>query len=106
MFTIRKATVADCELIHTMAKEVFPATYKDILSPEQLDYMMDWMYAPSNVRKQMEEDHYLSAPGQTPGGFIVTDNQASFEKCPYPACADRHSCQKICDLMNRIIEES
>ena len=23
------------------------------------------------------------------GGFIVTDNQASFEKCPYPACADR-----------------
>ena len=39
------------------------------------------------------------------GGFIVTDNQASFEKCPYPACADRHSCQKICDLMNRIIEE-
>ena len=40
------------------------------------------------------------------GGFIVTDNQASFEECPYPACADRHSCQKICDLMNRIIEES
>ena len=55
MFTIRKATVADYELIHMMAKEVFPATYKDILSPEQLDYMMDWMYAPSNVRKQMEE---------------------------------------------------
>ena len=46
MFTIRKATVAHCELIHMMAKEVFPATYKDILSPEQLDYMMDWMYAP------------------------------------------------------------
>ena len=41
MFTIRKATVADCELIHKMAKEVFPATYKEILSPEQLDYMMD-----------------------------------------------------------------
>ena len=37
------------------------------------------------------------------GGFIVTDNQASFEKCPYPACADRHSCQKICDLMNRVL---
>ena len=59
MFTIRKATVADCELIHMMAKEVFPATYKDILSPEQLDYMMDWMYAPSNVRKQMEEEGHV-----------------------------------------------
>ena len=70
MFTIRKATVADCELIHKMAKEVFPATYKEILSPEQLDYMMDWMYAPSNVRKQMEEEghvysifrRYMSSP--------------------------------------------
>ena len=59
MFTIRKATVADCELIHKMAKEVFPATYKEILSPEQLDYMMDWMYAPSNVRKQMEEEGHV-----------------------------------------------
>ena len=59
MFTIRKATVADCELIHKMAKEVFPATYKEILSPEQLDYMMDWMYTPSNVRKQMEEEGHV-----------------------------------------------
>ena len=42
-----------------MAKEVFPATYKDILSPEQLDYMMDWMYAPSNVRKQIEEEGHV-----------------------------------------------
>ncbi len=59
MFTIRKATVADCELINKMAKEVFPATYKEILSPEQLDYMMDWMYAPENIRKQMEEEGHV-----------------------------------------------
>ena len=56
MLTIQKVTVADCELINKMAGEVFPATYKEILSPEQLDYMMDWMYAPENIRKQMEED--------------------------------------------------
>ena len=67
MFTIRKATVADYELIHMMAKEVFPATYKDILSPEQLDYMMDWMYAPSNVRiayKENEPCGYVSVQQQ------------------------------------------
>ena len=50
MLTIQKVTVADCELINKMAGEVFPATYKEILSPEQLDYMMDWMYAPENIR--------------------------------------------------------
>ena len=46
MFTIRKARIDDCGLINQMAGEVFPATYQEILSPEQLDYMMDWMYSP------------------------------------------------------------
>ena len=59
MLTIQKVTVADCELINKMAGEVFPATYKEILSPEQLDYMMDWMYAPENIRKQMEEEGHV-----------------------------------------------
>ena len=39
MFTIRKATTDDCGLINQMAGEVFPATYKEILSPEQLDVL-------------------------------------------------------------------
>lgn len=78
MFTIRKATVADYELIHMMAKEVFPATYKDILSPEQLDYMMDWMYAPSNVRKQMEEEGHvysIAYKENEPCGYVSVQQQ-------------------------------
>ena len=42
MFTIRKATSDDCKLINELANQVFPATYKEILSTEQLDYMMEW----------------------------------------------------------------
>ena len=59
MFTIRKATVADCELIQKLAQQVFPATYRSILTPEQIDYMMDWMYSPENIRKQMEEEGHV-----------------------------------------------
>ena len=33
MLIIRKATTADCELIHKLAWQIFPETYKDILSP-------------------------------------------------------------------------
>ena len=40
MFTIRKATTADCALIQKLAQQIFPVTYKDILTPEQTDYMM------------------------------------------------------------------
>ena len=45
MFTIRKADTADCQLINKLAWQVFPETYKDILTPAQIDYMMDWMYS-------------------------------------------------------------
>ena len=53
MFTIRKATTADCALIQKLAQQIFPVTYKDILTPEQTDYMMEWMYSLDNIRKQM-----------------------------------------------------
>ena len=53
MLTIQKVTVADCELINKMAGEVFPATYKEILSPEQLDYMIPRIYANRWKKKVM-----------------------------------------------------
>ena len=58
MLTIQKVTVAD---------------YKEILSPEQLDYMMDWMYAPENIRKQMEEEghvYFIAYKEGKPCGYV------------------------------------
>lgn len=78
MFTIRRATIADCELINKLANEVFPATYKEILSPEQLDYMMDWMYAPENIRKQMEEEghvYFIAYEECKPTGYVSVQQQ-------------------------------
>lgn len=62
MFTARKASVEDCGLIREMACVAFPDTYKTILSPEQLDYMMEWMYSPENLRRQMAEGHVYFSP--------------------------------------------
>lgn len=56
---IKKATLKDCQLIHEMAWKVFPETYKDIISPQQTDFMMDWMYSIANITKQMKEDHHI-----------------------------------------------
>ena len=78
MFTIRKATTDDCGLINQMAGEVFPATYKEILSPEQLDYMMDWMYSPENIRKQMEEEghvYFIAYEECEPCGYVSVQQQ-------------------------------
>lgn len=46
MITTRKATTADISLINELATEAFPYTYREILTPEQIDYMMDWCILP------------------------------------------------------------
>ena len=73
MFEIRKATIADIPLINRLAWIVFPHTYQDILSSEQIEYMMDWMYSPTNLHKQMTEDghiYFLAFEGNEPAGYL------------------------------------
>ncbi len=74
-YVIRKATPDDIPLIHSMAEVVFPATYKAILSPEQIDYMMDWMYSPDSLRRQMDEEghvyHLVFVDGEAAGYVSV-----------------------------------
>ena len=44
MLTIRWACEADCALIRRLADEVFPATYRGIITPSQMEYMMAVSY--------------------------------------------------------------
>lgn len=85
MFTIRKATTEDIPLIHKMAQEVFPATYADILSPDQLDYMMEWMYSITNLHKQMEEEghiYYIAFKGDyLPATFPFNPKEKIYSIC-------------------------
>ena len=78
MFTIRKATTADCALIQKLAQQIFPVTYKDILTPEQTDYMMEWMYSLDNIRKQMEEEghvYFLAYEADKAIGYVSVQQQ-------------------------------
>lgn len=78
MLTIRRATVDDCHLINEMASEVFPATYRELLSSEQLVYMMEWMYVPDNIRKQMQEEghvYFIAYKGESPCGYLSVQAQ-------------------------------
>ncbi len=58
MVEIRKAQAEDLPAIHDMAEVVFRQTYKDIISPEQMEYMMEMMYSMPNLEKQLEEGHH------------------------------------------------
>lgn len=73
MFEIRKATTADIPAIRTMATIVFPHTYREILSPEQIAYMMDWMYSTDSLHRQMNDEghtYYLAYQDEEPAGYL------------------------------------
>ena len=79
MFTICKAMIADIQLINRMAQVVFPATYKEILTSKQLDYMMDWMYSPESLQKQIEEEghiYYIAYRDDEPAGYLSIQQES------------------------------
>jgi ribosomal protein S18 acetylase RimI-like enzyme len=49
----RKATTDDCALINSIASQIWAPTYSHLMSAEQLDYMFEMMYSPSNLHKAM-----------------------------------------------------
>ncbi|CAN5570444.1 GNAT family N-acetyltransferase [soil metagenome] len=55
--TIIKAAPKDIPLIQQLTYAVWPQTYKDILTPEQVNYMLHMMYSKEALTKQMNEGH-------------------------------------------------
>jgi diamine N-acetyltransferase len=54
-YTIREASFQDIDLIKELCEQIWPATYAHILTQDQLDYMMEWMYSPLSLKRQIEE---------------------------------------------------
>lgn len=77
MVEIRMAAREDLATIHNMADVVFRDTYRDILSSEQLDYMMDWMYSITSLERQLQEGHvyYIAWDGDTPKGYVSVQKE-------------------------------
>lgn len=59
MCVIRKASVNDIPVIREMASVSFPDTYREILSSEQIDYMMEWMYSEESLYRQMMDEGHI-----------------------------------------------
>ncbi len=54
---IREATEKDIPLINQLAHTIWTFTYKEILSPAQLDYMLGLIYSEASLQKQFSEGH-------------------------------------------------
>lgn len=56
---IRPATEADVSIIRHLAHEIWPVAYGEILSPAQLEYMLDLFYSEESLKKQMAEGQHF-----------------------------------------------
>ncbi|MBD8388300.1 GNAT family N-acetyltransferase [Dysgonomonas sp. BGC7] len=45
-------------IIKLLSDQIWPHTFKDILSPDQISYMMEMMYSQSSLEDQMSKGHH------------------------------------------------
>jgi ribosomal protein S18 acetylase RimI-like enzyme len=54
---IRQLTKEELTKVQSIAHRTWPSTFATILSPEQIDYMLNWMYDLKMLESQLEKGH-------------------------------------------------
>ncbi len=95
---IRTANTNDILTIQSLAHKIWPDAYGNILTAEQLAYMLDLIYSPASLEKQMtvQQHHFLMAHiGKEPVGF------AAFSKIEEPATFKLHKLYVRTDIQGK-----
>lgn len=68
---IRKATSDDIPEISRLAAEIWWAVYPDIITNEQIEFMLDKMYSASSLLQQLESGHqfFIAEENHKPVGY-------------------------------------
>ena len=68
---IRQLTKEELTKVQSIAHRTWPSTFANILSPEQIDYMLNWMYDLKMLESQLEKGHtfLLAEEDQKEHGF-------------------------------------
>lgn len=68
----RANSIADLETIRSIAQIIWPETFESILTRDQISYMMEMMYAPNVLTKELHDGHvfYILCDGEIPIGYI------------------------------------
>lgn len=72
MIEIVQLTKDDVLIVNQLAHDIWPHTFKDILTKDQIDYMLDWMYNVQTLEEQIQTGHlyYLLKEHGIAKGFI------------------------------------
>jgi len=70
---IELKTPESLQIIRDIAAGIWPETFREILSPEQISYMMEMMYAPAVMEKEFADGcHFdIVCIDDAPAGYMV-----------------------------------
>ena len=78
MIYLRKANEEDLPIIKRLAEQTWPTAYGDIISQEQIDFMLEKMYSKGELLEQMLQGHHFIVASELNedvgfAGFSVVD---------------------------------
>ncbi|MFA7444490.1 MAG: GNAT family N-acetyltransferase [Flavobacteriaceae bacterium] len=76
MIAVVKATVEDIPTIREMAHLTWPPTFRDILSQEQIEYMLEMMYSEKALKEQIEvkkHQFFLAKESEKALGYLSVE---------------------------------
>ncbi|MEJ7610339.1 MAG: GNAT family N-acetyltransferase [Ferruginibacter sp.] len=81
MTSVKPALQEDIPIIRNLAEVIWPETYRDIISPEQLRYMLNLLYSEEALDEQIQNGHcFILAMHETvPIGFASFSKKSSEE---------------------------
>ena len=76
-FITRTATDKDVPLINSLAQKIWRLHYPSIITQQQIEFMLEKMYSPEALIKQMEEGHLfiLCYADDKPSGYCSYNKQ-------------------------------
>ena len=77
---IRLVSLKELPILEDLARRIWPHTYSEIITKEQMEFMLNWMYSTETLTQQWQDGHefYLISKDNTDVGFIALE-QAGHE---------------------------
>lgn len=72
MIEVKQLNKDEVAIVNELAEDIWPHTFGEILSKDQIEYMLDWMYNLNTLQEQVQIGHlyYVIKENGVPKGFM------------------------------------
>lgn len=101
---------SDVGLISRLGHKIFSETYEDILSEEQIEYMLEMMYSTYSIRRQMQNNnsfYIVYSEGEAVGYIAIEDKgEGAFHLQKLYLRSDMHGKNIGREMINKVYEHA